>query len=179
MIMKNSLLVLMISLTVISCNKKSKSDTVISGTSAYVGKTYTLCTNDSLTSTLEEIQFLDAENFSWKYTNYSDIDCLGKDKQVTDNFTGKYRYSASTGIYGELLLKAEMTFHDQILMDTIIADNTQNCGFTDWVIDVAKDITGSLSCYGGTFEPYSEYDEVSGATLAADVVTINGISYYP
>ena len=169
----------MISLIVISCNKKSKSDTVISGTSAYVGKTYSLCTNDASTSTFEEIQFLDAENFSWKYTSYSGVDCLDTEKLVSDNFIGKYRYNASTGVYGELLLKDEMTFHDETLMNTIKDDNTQNCGFNDWVVDVAKDITNSISCYGGTFEPYTEYDEVSGATLAADVVTINGISYYP
>lgn len=177
--MKNVLFMLMISLVVISCNKKSKSDSVVSGSSAYVGKAYTLCSNDTTNSTFIEVQFLDSENISWKITYYSDIDCVDADKTTSDTFTGKYRYNASTGVYGELLLKDEMAFHDQVLIDTIQNDSSQNCGYNDWVINVAKDITGSLTCYGGTFEAYTEYDEVPGASLKADVVTIDGVSYYP
>lgn len=169
----------MILLVAVSCNKKSKSDSVVSGSAAYVGKTYTLCSSDTTNSTFIEIRFLDSENISWKITYYSNTDCLDADKTTSDLITGKYRYNASTGIYGELLLKDEMTFHDQDLIDNIQNDSSQNCGFNDWEINVAQDITGSLTCYGGSFEAYTEYDEVPGASFKADVVTLDGISYYP
>ncbi len=177
--MKNKLLILMISLIVISCNKKSKSETVISGSSAYVGKTYTLCSNDTSNSTFQEIQFIDSENYSWKTTYYSAIDCLDADKTTSDIYTGKYRYDSRTEIFAELALKNEMTLHTQDLVDSIKVDTNQNCGFTDWEVDVTKDITGALSCYGGTFEPYTEYDPIPGSSLSADVVNIYGVSFYP
>lgn len=48
-------------------------------------------------------------------------------------------------------------------------DSSQNCGFNDWEINVVVE----------TFEAYTKYDEVPGASFKADVVTIGGISYYP
>lgn len=179
MMMKNSLLVLMISLAVISCNKKSKSENVISGSSAYIGKTYSLCSNGPTTSAFEEIQFLNSENYTWKTTYYSNTDCIDADKTVSDLYTGKYLYDSSTGIFAELLLKNEMTLHSQALVDNIKNDTNQNCGFNDWEVDVPKDVTGSLSCFGGTFEPYTEYDEVPDSSISADVLSIYGVSFYP
>lgn len=107
--------------------------------------------------------------YSWKFLSYLDKDCktLGKTREYPGTYVLGDVYG--DGVALDIVLGAfNYTAHDQADVDKL--NESKYCGFTDWEINVKKNI-GGLTCDGkkneGTGEVYFDLvkvDTVDGVT---------------
>lgn len=93
---------------------------------------------------------------TFRQTFFSSTGCNGSDRYEVNNYNYSYE-TTSTSFIGTLTT-FEITLTDAT---TVTNENIASyCGFTDWVIDTLKDVTGQ-NCDGST--------ENAGDTSTADV----------
>ena len=140
------ILISLFSLTVFSCAKKSDGGSSTSTTTTYS----TSCINES-SNDYSEIKsvILSGNNYEHKFSNYYGLNCIDLGWELSFNHT--YTETGTKTTYtGESttkfdLIGSSVKYTQKNSTGQLWANQNEYCGFTNWLIDNTKDITG-LTC---------------------------------
>lgn len=142
-------IIFVVLLTLISCQKKEKSDVI--GLPTVTNKAYMACTNNAGESTLGIYSLLSSGVLTYVEAEYDGIDCLGADIQSERTLTGTWTYNSNNGDFVETYQTEKWAFRSAaaIIVANAMAGGGY-CGFSNWIIDTTKDLT-DIVCQDGTF----------------------------
>lgn len=153
---------------------KSEDTKVTSGRTTVTKKEYTACTNNGTESMSANYLFFSNGEMKILLMYYDDLNCLNSSAKEINIFTGEYRYNAATSKMTDRTYKLEIAY----LTTTEVSNrNTLNdCGYSDWAINVFKNATDNDDCIGGTVSstsPEFEYDAILNELVFDDGNTIH------
>ena len=140
------ILISLFSLTVFSCAKKSGGGSSTSTTTNYS----TSCINESsVDNSVIKSVILSGNNFEHKFSNYYGLNCIDLGWEYSYNYT--YTETGTKTAYtGESTTKIDLIVSSvkrtpKNSAEQLWSNQNEYCGFTDWLIDNTKDISG-LTC---------------------------------
>ena len=140
------IIIFFLSLTVISCAKKSGGGSSTSTTTIYS----TSCKNESSDdySVIVSV-ILSGNNYEHKFSNYYGLNCIDLGWERSFNYTytetgTKTTYSGESTTKFDLI-GSSVKYTPKNSTDQLWANQNEYCGFTNWLIDNTKDISG-LTC---------------------------------
>ena len=140
------IIIFFISLTVISCAKKSGGDSSTSTTTNYS----TSCINESSDDYSKILSvILSGNNYEYKYSGHYGLNCIDLGWEYSYNYT--YTETGTKTAYtGESTTKIDLIVSSvkktpKNSAEQLWSNQNEYCGFTDWLIDNTKDISG-LTC---------------------------------
>lgn len=133
-------------LSLISCIKTQDSE-ISEGANAVSKKSYSRCVDYGAESQTEKYTFYSTGNFMIETEYYSANNCASVAKSK-DTIYGYYNYNQLTNELTEQVYRLKVKFLTEA---EVAARNAEPyCNFTDWAINVPKDITDNDDCMGGT-----------------------------
>ncbi len=157
----------------VSCIKSEDTeveDGSITGTSR---KEYYSCNNSGSTSNSSHLTFYSTGSYKHLITYYSATHCANDKKTEMNLFTGTYSFNETTMKMTEKAMKLQIAFASASEVAT--QNGLNNCGFSDWAVNVYKDATDNDDCNGGTVysnsAPYV-YDAVLNDSVFDDGATL-------
>ena len=138
--------IILIMLSLVSCIKTQDSE-IAEGASTVSKKIYTRCVDNVTESVLEKYTFFPTGNFTIEMDYFDTNNCSSVSK-TKETMYGQYNYNQLTNELTEQVTRLKVKFLTDAEVGTRNAD--QYCNFTDWVINVPKDITDNDDCMGGT-----------------------------
>jgi hypothetical protein len=140
------IIIFFISLTVISCAKKSGGDSSTSTTTNYS----TSCINESSDDYSKILSvILSGNNYEYKYSGHYGLNCIDLGWEYSYNYTytetgTKTAYTGESTTKFDLIVSS-VKYTPKNSTEQLWANQNEYCGFTNWLIDNTKDISG-LTC---------------------------------
>lgn len=156
-----------------SCIKVT-SGKVSSGGVAVTGKQYFACANNASESFGELYTFLSNGRYVLEQIYYDANNCTTASKRERNYMYGEYSYNSTTLDFTDRAYKLEFAYLTNA--EVAIQNGSSQCGFTDWTINVVKDVTDNYLCMGGTID--SNGSAIIYQAILNDSIFDNGSTIY-